>query len=208
MTANPDTSQILYYLHGQIVEGSDGRPRSDAHGFYEYEEIVETFSIMGFDVQSEVRPKHTRVADYAKKIAAEIEQRIQSGVPEQHITVVGASKGGMIAATVSHLLKRPHIRFIILAGLFPSLYESDGITLSGEVLSIHDSADNFAISPDLFFDNSPLLTRKKSIITKTGLGHGLLYKPYPIWVDELMQFCGLESDTIEETLKKHRGSRY
>ena len=77
LEANPahiDTSaHYLYYLHGGIVEGSDGRPVSDVFGPYEYREILQRFEQEGFVVISEIRPRGADVNDYAKKTVTEIE---------------------------------------------------------------------------------------------------------------------------------------
>ena len=125
---------------------------------------------------------------------------MSTGVSPTQITVVGASKGGMIAATISHILENSQIQYIILAGLFPSLFTQDGIRLHGQVLSIHDSADKYNISPELFFENSPGLTRHQSVITYTGLGHGLIYRPYPIWMEEVLAWTGTGYGSLEATI--------
>ena len=43
----------LFYLHGQIVEGSDGWPSSEFFGTYEYPNIVKALEDEGFWVISE-----------------------------------------------------------------------------------------------------------------------------------------------------------
>ncbi|MBN2716646.1 MAG: hypothetical protein JXX14_12385 [Deltaproteobacteria bacterium] len=208
MRISESHTHYLFYLHGEIVEGSDGHPHSATYGTYEYNQIIETFSDLGFKVISEIRPKHASVEVHALKVVDEINRLMDTGIPASQITVLGASKGGIIAATVSHILEHPQLRYIILAGLFPSLFTKDGIRLHGQVLSIHDSADRYSISPQLFFDNSPGLTRYQSVITFTGLGHGLIFRPYPIWVEEVVAWTGAGYATIEETLSRQRGSRY
>ena len=195
MHETPETgnSRYLFYMHGLIVEGTTGRPQSRDHGVYEYPEIVKALSAQGFTVVSEIRPANCDIKAYAQKVAAEVQTLLDEGVSEEQITVVGASKGGMIAATVSHMLKHPHIRYVILAGFFPSLAR-DGVQLHGEVLSIHDSSDQYTILPELFFKNSPELTRSKMIVTDTGLGHGLLYTPHPAWVNETVNWATAPSN--------------
>ena len=196
--------QHLFYLHGQIVEGTDGNPRSPKHGAYQYYDIIDTFNDLGFHVISEIRPINCNVSTYAQKVAAEIRKLLENGVPADSITVLGASKGGMIAATVSHILKHPHIRYVILAGLFPALFEKSGVRLYGDVLSIHDSADKFPNAPDIFFENSPGLSRYKKVVTDTGLGHGLLYKPYSIWTEEVLAFIGIHRSSGDQLLAEQQ----
>ena len=202
-------AHYLFYLHGQIVEGSDGSPVSPIYGIYQYHEIVKTFSDLGFRVISEIRPHNCAIAPYAQKIANEITDLLNKDILPTQITVVGASRGGMIAAMVSHAMAdQPLLRYVILAGLFQPFYKKENLPLHGQVLSIHDKADKYPITPELFFENSKALTRHQIIVTDTGLGHGLIFRPYPIWVEEVLAWTIPEYGTLEETLAKQRGSRY
>ncbi len=197
---NPDPSQhYLFYLHGRIVEGSDGSPVSPDYGPYEYFDIVGRFSQEGFVTISEIREEDADVPEYAEKVSDWIRQLLSADVPPSRITVVGASKGGVIASHVSHRLRNQEIRYVFLAGLFASLFEKADVRLFGKVLSIHDKNDKFTVSPELFFDGSPGITTSKSIVTETGLGHGLLYKAYPEWFDETVRWTGLETEAAEDS---------
>ena len=70
---SPDTSSHhLFYLHGLIVEMAGIRPKSEEHGYYEYELILEELAKEGFVVISEVRKKNTPIKPYAEKIAGQI----------------------------------------------------------------------------------------------------------------------------------------
>ena len=180
--AHPDPSgRFLFYLHGAIVEGSDGRPVSPDYGPYEYQKIIERFADDGFTVISEIRPAKTDPAFYGKKVASWVDQLIQAGIPARNISMVGASKGGVIAAHVSALLRQPDLRFVILAGFFRNLESERNLSLHGRVLSIHDASDVFAIAPDDYFKQSPDLSDGESLVTQTGLGHGLVFQPHPAW---------------------------
>ena len=190
---NPDpTGNYLFYFHGQIVEGSDGRPTSSDYGPYEYYKILEAFSKEGFIVISEIRQKNTDPQSYSKKVEAWITHLIGKGVPPRNISIVGASKGGNITARVSSALQQPEISYIILAGLFDGPESEQGLKLSGRVLSLHDSNDEHPYSPEDYFNKSPNLQAKKVIITDTGLGHGLLYKPHKEWFSEALSWVDLK----------------
>lgn len=193
---SPDPRRhYLFYLHALIVEGSDGRPKSDEHGYFEYDDIVKALSSRGFEVISEIRPKETIPSAYADKVAGWIDQLLSKGVPESHIIVVGASKGGLIAALVSDRMKSEKMRYAILAGLFQKVIKSDdSIRLHGHVLSIHDFADKHEISPEAFFEKSDKIAEKRIVVTRTGLGHGLLYTPRPEWVEEVVKWSGIDAD--------------
>jgi hypothetical protein len=175
-------NRYLFYLHGQIVEGAGPRPRSAEFGYYEYDKIVQTLKDQGFIVKSEIRDKNTDVKTYAAKIADEIRDLVKAGVKPGSITVVGASKGGAIAAHVSSMLAMKDLNFVILAGLFKSLLDDPTLKLYGNILSIHDKADKLPITPKPFFERSRGLGAHEQIITTLNLGHGLLYQPYPEWV--------------------------
>lgn len=180
--------QYLFYLHGAIVEGSNGRPVSPEHGVYQYPEIVAALAGHGFEVRSEVRPANTNPQKYAEGVAREIRELLASGVPEDHIAVVGASKGGVIAAFVSSKLDNPGISYVFLAGLFADAKAEQSLVLHGRVFSIHDAADKNLISSDRYFRQSPDLTERKALVTKTGLGHGLIFTPNPAWLAPAMDW--------------------
>ena len=117
--ASPDLSRrYVFYLHGGVVTGSDGRPFTKEFGPYEYRAILKRFSDDGFVVISEIRPDDDDPGRYAGKVAGWISQLKKSGVSSSRISVVGASMGGVIAAHVSALLGDPGISYVILAGLY------------------------------------------------------------------------------------------
>jgi hypothetical protein len=59
---DPDsTKHYPFYLHGLIVEEAGIRPKSEEHGYYEYQLILEELSREGFIVISEARKKGTEI---------------------------------------------------------------------------------------------------------------------------------------------------
>jgi hypothetical protein len=191
-TSVPDTldpsEQYLFYLHGLIVEVAGIRPKSEEHGYYEYQLILEELAKEGFVVISEAREKGTEVKDYAEKIVSQIKQLMASKVPPENITVVGASKGGVISAYVSTMLQEKETHYIFLAGLFEKCLVDSNLKLYGNVLSIHDSSDTQSITPELYFQRSAGLGTFKKIVLSLNLGHGLIYQPYREWIDPLLQW--------------------
>ena len=185
--SQPDpTGKYLFYLHGLIIEEAGIRPLSKEHGYYEFELILAELAKEGFIVISEARPQGTRVRPYAEAVAAEIEGLLRQGVPPTHITIVGASKGGIISAYVSNILKRQELTYVILAGLFAKCLSDENLRLYGRVLSIHDRADSQPISPEAFFARSVGQGAFQALILDLDLGHGLLYQPYRQWIDPLL----------------------
>lgn len=187
--SNPDiTKRYLFYLHGLIVELAGIRPRSEEHGYYEYEGILEALAEEGFIVISEAREKDTEVKAYAEKIASQVKTLLANNVPPGNISVVGASKGGIISAYVSTMLRAKEINFVFLAGLFEKCLTDENLKLSGNVLSIHDRADTQSITPALYFQRSDELGKTKEIVLDLGIGHGLIYRPYREWLDPLVEW--------------------
>ena len=185
--SNPDpTQQYLFYLHGLIVEVAGVRPKSDEHGYYEYQLILEALAKEGFTVISEARKEGTEIKVYAEKIVAQIKTLLANKVAPGNITVVGASKGGVISAYVSNILREKEINFVILAGLFEKCLIDENLKVSGNVLSIHDRADTQSMTPEVYFQRSAGLGKFKAIILGLDIGHGLIYRPYRDWLDPLL----------------------
>lgn len=187
--ANPDSSkQYLFYLHGLIVEEAGVRPKSEEHGYYEYQLILEELAREGFVVISEAREKGTQVQPYAEKIAGQVKSLIANKVPPDHITIVGASKGGIISAYVSLMLQEKRINYLYLAGLFEKCLKDEGLKLFGNVLSIHDQSDKLSMTPALYFQRSDGLGQFRELVLNLDLGHGLIYQPYREWIDPFLDW--------------------
>lgn len=184
---NPDPSQqYLFYLHGLIVEVAGIRPKSEEHGYYEYQLILEALAKEGFTVISEARKEGTEIKPYAEKIVDQIKTLLANKVPPGNITVVGASKGGVISAYVSNILREKEINFVILAGLFEKCLTDENLKVCGNVLSIHDRADKQSMTPEVYFQRSAGLGKFKAIVLGLDIGHGLIYRPYREWIDPLL----------------------
>lgn len=185
----PDTTQhYLFYLHGLIVEEAGIRPKSEEHGYYEYELILKELAREGFVVISEAREKGTQIKPYAETIVSQVKELLAQGIPPANITIVGASKGGVIGAYISTILREKGINYVFLAGLFEKCLKDEGLKLYGNVLSIHDQADKLEIAPALYFQRSAGMGTFKEIVLTLNIGHGLIYRPYREWVDPLVRW--------------------
>ncbi len=186
---NPDVrKRYLFYLHGLIIEEAGIRPKSEEHGYYEYQRIVDALAWEGFTVISEAREQGTKVRPYAEKVATQINHLLEKKVPAQNITVVGASKGGIIGAYVSTMLRIKEINYVFLAGLFEKCLQDERLVLYGKVLSIHDQADKLPITPEMYFQRSKGAGQFKAMVLDLGVGHGLIYKPYREWIEPLLDW--------------------
>ncbi|MGE5564483.1 MAG: alpha/beta hydrolase [Bacillota bacterium] len=174
--------RYLYYLHGKIVEDSGPRGVSPRFGAYDYPGIVAALRKPGVVVVSEIRPRGTDPSAYADKVVRQIRAQLRSGIPASHITVVGASKGSVIASLVSTRLQVRGVRYVLLANCNDWLIRTWHPRLSGEVLSIYEASDDVGGSCRPVVRLSPAVTRFREIRLNTGLGHGVVYRPLPQWV--------------------------
>ncbi|UCH94426.1 MAG: alpha/beta hydrolase [Candidatus Aminicenantes bacterium] len=182
-------ANYLFYLHGRIVEIKGIRPISERYGVYEYEKILEALKEKGFIVISEARERNTNPGRYAQKVVSQVKRLLQAGVPPSHITVVGASKGALIAMLVSTILRNRDANFVIMAGCNDMVFQRFDIDLWGNILSIYDEKDELVGSCEKFFQGSIGINKHKEIELKVGTGHGILYKPLKEWIEPLVQWA-------------------
>lgn len=179
--------RYLFYLHGRIIEEQGAHAVDTVNGFgaYDYEGILNVFRTKGFSVLSEVREKNTDPAAYAKKIVLQIDSLMNAGTSAANITIVGASKGSIIAMLVSSYLKNASVNFVLLAGCNKDvLKEFPDIHFCGNILSIYENSDDIGRSCASFKKGShPDIPHYKEIELHTGLRHGFLYKPLPVWIE-------------------------
>jgi len=188
------TKHYLFYLHGKIIEDQGMPALSPDYGEYEYQAILEKLSSYGFIVISEQRAKNTDSMEYAKGISEQVTNLLNSGVPENNITIVGASKGAGIAIFISHLLENKGLNFVIMAICDPATVEElkqNEISLYGNVLSIYDSTDELAGScQELFsFSEGKGISKHNEIVLNVGTGHGILFKPLDAWIMPVIQWA-------------------
>lgn len=176
-------ARYLIYLHGAIIEREGIHPTDPKYGTYEYMDIVKALERKGFVVLTESRPKDTDAKEYAHKVVAQINTLLKAGVPPNHITAVGASKGSVIAMLASTALKNRDVNFVIMANCNDWLMRTHDIDLHGNVLSIYDVNDEIGRTCQPFFDKATGLNRHKEVELKIGTGHAILYKPLPEWID-------------------------
>jgi pimeloyl-ACP methyl ester carboxylesterase len=196
VTAQEAAARHLIYLHGRIVQDQQSaRPRHPRFGYYEVEAILAAFRKRGFAVSGEIRPKSASVAESADRVATQVRLLLDSGVPADHVTVVGASMGAGIALVAAARLHEPGLRFAILGACLSenvrAMTARGGRGPSGHVLSIREASDE-ATEPCAPWKNDPgrfpsLEAREK--VLHTGLAHGFLYCPLPEWVDPVVEWA-------------------
>ncbi len=182
-------ANYLFYLHGRIIEEQGIRPTSERYGVYEYEKILDALKSRGLVVISEPRPKGTDVDQYAAKVVNQIQKLLKAGVAPQNITVVGASKGSVIAMMVSMRLKNRDVNFVLMGNCNDGTLEQRQVDLWGNVLSVFDRSDDIGGTCQKFFDKAKGLNKHKEVELRTGLGHGYLYKDMNEWIDPAVEWA-------------------
>lgn len=189
LPTTPDPNEThLIYLHGRIVEDLGPRPTDPRFGLYDYPGILEALASRGATVISAQRKPSTNVNEYAGIVVAQVEELIRQGVPPKNIVVIGFSKGGDIAIHVSSSLRRPQVRFVLLAACWPRPGEPQ-LRLTGRVLSIYETSDTLAgdsCEPLTRHPEKPQSFTETSI--STGLSHGAFYTPIEDWVDPVLDW--------------------
>ena len=183
VSAPPETPHYLYYLHGKIIEDFGPQGVSPRFGPYDYSGIIRAFERAGLSVVSEVRPKDTDVSSYAEKVVTDVRSKLAAGVPASSITIVGASKGSVIAMLISSRLRNDGIRYVFLANCNDWMERTFAPRFTGEVLSIYEASDDIGQSCRPIAQRSPALKRFEEIRLETGLGHGVVYRPLTDWMD-------------------------
>ena len=182
-------ASYVFYLHGRIVEEQGPNAVSPDFGHYEYDGILAELARTPAVVISEPRARGTDVNDYAAKVMSQIARLKSAGVKSSAINVVGASKGGWIAAKVAMRLGDPDVRYVLIGGCGYPDPASAIARLNGSVLWILERTD-FEGSRNCAAEvsSSPGLRERRQITLETGLRHGFLYRPLPEWVNPVQDW--------------------
>lgn len=188
-------SETIFYLHGRIVEDEGPRPVHERFGLYDYPAIVDALGANGALVISEVRESGTKVDEYALTVVEIIEEMIAIGTGPEDITVVGFSKGGVIAIFTSHYLHHPEINFVFIAACADWISSAPQLLVSGNILSIYEESDALAGSCASLASRNENLSSFTELATSTGKEHGAFYLPLDAWVEPLLDWIeGGEDD--------------
>jgi len=186
----PDaTARYLFYLHGRIIETQGPEAVSPVFGRYEYHRILRAFADHGFTVVAEVRKDGAGTA-FVEATARQVRGLLEAGVPGDHVTVVGFSKGGFLALGVCASVASDEVRYAILAGCSadPDRAARLGPRLRGRFLSLLDDSDRFSPSCETLFGHAGRVREKSEQVFETGLDHGLFYRPREDWTEALFSW--------------------
>ena len=176
-----NTKQI-FYIHGRIIEEQGKNAKSEAFGKYELDSIISALKFENAIVHYEIRKENVIPRVYAKKISKQVDSLIHLGVKPTNITVIGASKGAIIASNISDINLNP-INYVFLAGNNEYQEEHNNWKFHGQVLCIYDLSDDIAgKNYDYWKNNDNYTTIFEQLELETNRGHGFLYKPLDAWI--------------------------
>ncbi|MCS6917248.1 MAG: hypothetical protein RMK52_03000 [Chitinophagales bacterium] len=188
--------RFVYYFHGAIVEGKASGVESPVWGRYEVDQIVDRFRREGFTVISEIRPAGTDVPTYAARIAEQIRNQLAEGVAASRITLLGGSKGAVIAMHVAARLQQSDLNVVLLGGCHEGTFAAyPDLQLYGRVLSVFEASDPVAKSCETLRRRSGIgLSRYKELEIHTGAEHGFQFRPYEDWVQPALRWAREQYD--------------
>ncbi|MCB1555306.1 MAG: alpha/beta hydrolase [Xanthomonadales bacterium] len=185
---SPDPHRFhVIYLHGRIIEHAGPRPTDPRFGLYDYPAVLDALAARGATVVSAQRAPNTDMDAYAGVVVAQVERLIERGVAPDRIVVVGFSKGGGIAVRVSSFLRRPEVRFVLLAACVDGPVPPN-LRLTGHVLSVVEESDTIAGSCRPLAESVPRPQSFTELLIATGKLHGAFYRPNPEWVEPLLDW--------------------
>lgn len=185
--ANPDPqAYYMFYMHGLDIELGKNETQ--------YEDILADLARRGFIVIGERRGR-VENKSYVGKIGGQLRTLITAGVPPNHITVAGHSKGGMIALITSANVRVPGINYVAFASCARAGAMAGGRTtlsrtfpdvekMMGRLLSAYEPNDLIATScrPEIHATSKLVFEER---MFETGAGHELFRTPKAVWVDVL-----------------------
>jgi len=173
----------IFYLHGRIIEIQGINAISEKFGKYEYNKIIDSLKSTGAIVHNELRTEQTDFQAFCKSTSNEIDELIESGVNSTNITVIGASKGGIMAMNISNMNPHP-INYILLAANNEQIELQHQWNLHGRILGIYEKSDSVANKNyNHWINESTNAIEFNQIEINTGLGHGFLYRPINEWLE-------------------------
>lgn len=185
--------RFLFYSHGYIVEGSNPKPEHPRWGVYDYPAILAALTTLNMHIIAEHRAAKTDPFQHAEKLAKQVRQLIESGVPAKNITLVGFSRGGFITAIASDYLTNKALNFVILAACTSGLNTHEKITLHGHILSIYETSDTVGSCKKIVKRSADNVTSFKEFAITTGKEHGAFYKPVSKWLRPVQNWVKLKT---------------
>ena len=138
--SNQQDMKHIFYLHGRIIELQGINAVSEQFGKYEYLKIIEALKDPDVIVHSEIRTQDTDFNKFSNKVSSQIDSLISKGTKSKNITVIGASKGAVMAMNISNMNKNP-INYILLGANSDNLEKTYDWNLHRRILGIYEKSD-------------------------------------------------------------------
>ena len=156
---------------------------SEEFGAYRYQEIIDSLESTGAEIYNEIRTEETDFDGFSKRVSRQIDSLISKGVNPGDITVIGASKGAVMAMHISDINDNP-VNYILLGANNDYIERENDWNLHGNVLGIYEKSDSLAgKNYQYWIDKSDRASQFEQLEINTGLGHGFLYSPLKEWLD-------------------------
>lgn len=204
------SEKYLFYVHGKIIETDGVSPISPRFGHYQFHRIVTRLAKGKANVIARVRRGETDPNADAFRLSNEIRYMLKNGVPADHISVAGFSKGGYITLLTANRLQNTDIRYVVMAGCTHGIVNgsnTDADGLQGTIMSMSDAADDLGFSCRPLFERNPQLAANMDVIFETGKGHGLFYRADSGWIEPLLKWVEMEKKPDGESAASDSSTR-
>ena len=178
----------IFYLHGRIIEVQGINAVSEQFGSYQYNDIIAALEKSGAVVHHELRTDSTSFEAFCLRLSRQIDHLVEGGVLANQITVIGASKGGVMAMNIAHQNEQP-INYVLLAANNEAIERENDWNLHGRILGIYEKTDKLSNKDyEYWIIGSTYAKVFKQLQINTGLGHGFLYRPLREWLEPALNW--------------------
>jgi hypothetical protein len=181
----------LFYFHGGIVTrlGNNAIQQSYPEwGPYQYLNILDSLSTLGFHVISENRKENIDNSVYVNQLAKQVDTLLRARVDPKKIIIVGASAGSDIVLNASPLIYNKHLHYVIMGACRAETYKDyKDIKLVGNFLSIIEESDPHKTCSAIFKKRVEVSSFKE-VELHTGLSHGFFFKPRKVWIEPILMW--------------------
>ena len=115
---------------------------------------------------------------------------IGAGVPPENITVVGFSKGGVIAILTSSVLADDRVNFVFIAACGRWLDEMPNLAPRGRLLALREASDEMIGPCEGLLALAEGEGERRETVVELGGGHGAFYRPQVEWVELVVSWAG------------------
>lgn len=180
-TKKQPSTKHIFYLHGRIIELQGPNAISERFGKYEYYAILDSLQTTGATIHHEIRTADVDFEDFCRQTSQAINQLVERGIPPAAITIIGASKGAVMAMRIADQNKHT-INYVLLGANNTHIEQENDWNLHGKILGIYEKTDSLAGRAfNTWMERSTNATSFKQLEINTGLGHGFLYRPLAAW---------------------------